>query len=287
MISKRIIIPILIISIAYSQTLIINESMSKSTSAVFDEDGSSPDWIEIYNHSEQAISLSGWEFLDEDDSHVYTFSDSISLEAGGYLVLCQDSSSFSSYYTEVDNVIGNTGFGFAGGGELLRLLDSSGVFVDVVEYDDSDPWPSEPDGNGATLELTNPELDNSLADSWASSNVEYGTPGSINSSFSSLANQGNNMLPTVFALYQNYPNPFNPLTSIKYDLPKDEHTFIAVFDIMGRHLKTLVDKKQRAGFKTIKWDATNSQGKRVAAGMYIYQIKAGAFNDTKKMVLLK
>ena len=59
-------------------------------------------------------------------------------EAGDYLVLCQDSSSFSSFYTEVDNYIGNTGFGFAGGGELLRLLDSSGVFVDMVEYDDSD-----------------------------------------------------------------------------------------------------------------------------------------------------
>ena len=61
----------------------------------------------------------------------------------------------------------------------------------------------------------------------------------------------------------------------------------AVFDIMGRHVKTLVDKNQIAGFKIAKWDATNSQGKRVAAGMYIYQIKAGAFNDTKKMVLLK
>jgi len=62
---------------------------------------------------------------------------------------------------------------------------------------------------------------------------------------------------------------------------------IAVFDIMGRHVKTLVEKNQVAGFKTVKWDATNSPGRRVAAGMYIYQIKAGAFNDTKKMILLK
>ena len=176
---------------------------------------------------------------------------------------------------------------FSGGGELLRLLDSSGVLVDLVEYDDSDPWPSEPDGNGATLELINPELDNSQAASWSSSISSHGTPGTINSIFSSLAAQDNNLLPTVFDLYQNYPNPFNPLTSIKYDLPKDEHTFIAVFDIMGRHVKTLVDNNQSAGYKTIKWDATNTLGKRVAAGMYIYQIKAGAFNDSKKMVLLK
>ncbi len=182
---------------------------------------------------------------------------------------------------------GSSGGGRSSGSESVRELDSTGALVDAVEYDDDDPWPSEPDGSGTTLELINPELDNSLSGSWASSTADYGTPGAINSAFSSLISENNDMLPTVFSLHQNYPNPFNPITSIKYDLPKDEHTFIAIFDIMGRHVKTLLEKNQSAGFKTIKWDATNSQGKRVSAGMYIYQIKAGAFNDTKKMVLLK
>ena len=59
------------------------------------------------------------------------------------------------------------------------------------------------------------------------------------------------------------------------------------FSTFESSLKTLVDKNQIAGFKTVKWDATNSQGKRVAAGMYIYQIRAGTFNNAKKMVLLK
>ena len=266
----------------YQNLIAINEINYNS-----DDNFDSGDWIELYNYSDQNIDLSRWSFLDEDDSHVYAFNDSLTLEAGGYLVLCQDSTSFSNLYTEVNNFIGDLGFGFSGGGELLRLLDSSGVLIDVVEYDDSDPWPSEPDGNGATLELINPELDNSQAASWSSSISSHGTPGMINSTFSSLASQDNNLLPTVFELYQNYPNPFNPLTSIKYDLPKDEHTFIAVFDIMGRHVKTLVDNNQSAGYKTVKWDATNTFGKRVAAGMYIYQIKAGTFNASKKMILLK
>ena len=56
---------------------------------------------------------------------------------------------------------------------------------------------------------------------------------------------------------------------------------------MGKHVKTLVDENQTAGFKTIKWDATNSTGNNVAAGMYIYQIKSGSYNQTKKMILLK
>ena len=60
-----------------------------------------------------------------------------------------------------------------------------------------------------------------------------------------------------------------------------------VFDIMGKHVKTLVDENQTAGFKTIKWDATNSAGNNVAAGMYIYQIKSGSYIETKKMILLK
>ena len=64
-------------------------------------------------------------------------------------------------------------------------------------------------------------------------------------------------------MYQNYPNPFNPITSIKYDLPTDAHTVMEVFDIMGKHVKTLVDENQTAGFKTIKWDATNSTGNNV------------------------
>ena len=56
---------------------------------------------------------------------------------------------------------------------------------------------------------------------------------------------------------------------------------------MGRHVKTLVDNNQSAGYKIVKWDATNTLDKRVAAGMYIYQIKAGTFNASKKMILLK
>jgi flagellar hook assembly protein FlgD len=56
---------------------------------------------------------------------------------------------------------------------------------------------------------------------------------------------------------------------------------------MGRHVKTLIENYETAGFKMVKWDATNNNGNNVSAGMYIYQIRAGAFNDTKKMVLLK
>ena len=56
---------------------------------------------------------------------------------------------------------------------------------------------------------------------------------------------------------------------------------------MGRKVKTLVNKEQIAGFRTVKWDATNNTGHPVSAGMYIYTIQAGEFRQTRKMVLLK
>jgi len=94
-------------------------------------------------------------------------------------------------------------------------------------------------------------------------------------------------IPDVFALHQNYPNPFNPITRINYDLPEDAMVNIMVFDMMGRRVKTLINSKQTAGYWNVRWNGTNTHGESVSAGMYIYTIRAGEFNKTKKMVLLK
>ena len=96
-----------------------------------------------------------------------------------------------------------------------------------------------------------------------------------------------NMLPEVFTLHQNYPNPFNPTTQIKYDLPEDSFVSIAIYDVMGRNIRNLMNVNQAAGYHSIRWDAKNDIGEGVAAGMYIYTIQAGEFRATKKMVLLK
>ena len=94
-------------------------------------------------------------------------------------------------------------------------------------------------------------------------------------------------LPTVYALHQNYPNPFNPVTKLSYDLPEDSFVNIIIYDVMGRKVKLLINDKQSAGYRSTLWDATNDNGEPVSAGMYIYMIRAGEFNRTKKMVLLK
>lgn len=90
-----------------------------------------------------------------------------------------------------------------------------------------------------------------------------------------------------FSLSQNYPNPFNPVTVIHYDLPEDALVNITIYDMMGRIVKTMVNAQQNAGYKSVIWDATNNAGQPVSAGLYLYTIQAGAFRQTKKMVMLK
>jgi hypothetical protein len=94
-------------------------------------------------------------------------------------------------------------------------------------------------------------------------------------------------VPETFSLHQNYPNPFNPITSLRYDLPEQAQVTLTVYDLMGREVTQLVNTTQEAGYRSVKWNATDSFGKPVSAGVYLYQIRAGEFVQTRKMVLLK
>ncbi|MDP6143948.1 MAG: agmatine deiminase family protein, partial [Candidatus Marinimicrobia bacterium] len=94
-------------------------------------------------------------------------------------------------------------------------------------------------------------------------------------------------IPMEVTLHPAYPNPFNPSTTLRYDLPEKTTVNIIIYDMLGRQVKTVVNTTQEAGFKSVIWDATNSQGKPVSAGVYFYQIQVGEFVQTRKMVLLK
>jgi len=90
-----------------------------------------------------------------------------------------------------------------------------------------------------------------------------------------------------YKLINNYPNPFNPVTTLRYDLPENVHVNITIYDMLGRQVKNLINQTQDAGYRSVRWNATDDYGKPVSAGIYLYQIQAGEFVQTKKMVLLK
>lgn len=93
--------------------------------------------------------------------------------------------------------------------------------------------------------------------------------------------------PVAFALSQNYPNPFNPETVIEYALPKDCQVQIAIYNLLGQKIRTLIEQYQTKGQKKVLWDGKDNQGNELTSGIYFYRLQAGDFSQTKKMVLLR
>lgn len=90
-----------------------------------------------------------------------------------------------------------------------------------------------------------------------------------------------------FSLAQNYPNPFNAQTTIKFYLPQSSNVELAIYNIKGQKVKTLVDGSQTVGFQRVTWDGTDKNGAEVASGIYFYRVKTDYSEETKKMVLIK
>jgi hypothetical protein len=88
--------------------------------------------------------------------------------------------------------------------------------------------------------------------------------------------------PTSFILFQNYPNPFNAKTVIKYQLPNTTDVNLTIYDITGRNIAVLVNEQKQPGYYEVTFDASN-----LASGIYFYQLRAGEFISSKKLVLLK
>jgi len=94
------------------------------------------------------------------------------------------------------------------------------------------------------------------------------------------------MLPDDFKLFQNYPNPFNPSTKISWQSPVGSWQTIKVFDVLGREVATLVDEYRDAGYYEVEFQSSIGS-LQYASGVYYYQLKAGSYIETKKMILLR
>jgi hypothetical protein len=95
------------------------------------------------------------------------------------------------------------------------------------------------------------------------------------------------LIPKELTLEGNYPNPFNPTTTISFGLPESQSVKLIVYSINGQRVKTLVADHLSAGYHTIQWNGTNDFGNQMAAGVYIYELKAGSGHIIKKMVFVK
>jgi hypothetical protein len=131
---------------------------------------------------------------------------------------------------------------------------------------------------------------------------------SIQSGTTAIGDEASEGVPSAFTLYQNYPNPFtpldnfarpakanritlsngvNPTTTIAFDLPFAENVTISIYNAVGRLVRTLVSQYHVAGQYRISWDGKNDRGFDLPGGVYIYQLRAGAYVSQKKLLLMR
>ncbi len=262
---------------AVSEAIVVVNEINYNSADDFDPE----DWIELYNANWEAVSLDGWSLRDERDDHIFFFPSGIVIPAGEYLVVCEDVYAFSQHFPEAGPVVGNIDFGFGGGGDAVRLYDFVGTLADSVAYDDEPPWPTEPDGNGPTLELVNPRLDNTLYQNWRASDSTHGTPGAENSVYDWTPESPGN-LPLKWSLSQNWPNPFNSATMIRYSVKQPGRVRLMIYNLLGQETATLVNRFQSPGSYTISWNA-----KDLPSGIYFCRMEAQEFQQTRKMLLVR
>lgn len=204
--------------------LVINE-INYHSSVNFD----SGDWLELYNPLPYAVNLEDWYVKDNQNDHVFTFSSSHDITGEGYLVLCRGLVPFQSLNPNVTNVVGEFSFGLGNSGDAVRLFHPSGLLVDEVFYGDTLPWPAEADGNGPTLELNAPNLDNDLPENWTAWPNEHGTPGATN-----LRETGISSGPSIKSLSV-YPNPsIDNRLVLQFHSASNEPIDVRISDVLGR-----------------------------------------------------
>ncbi len=112
-------------------------------------------------------------------------------------------------------------------------------------------------------------------------------PGALLSSANAKASAGESSLPQAITLLSNYPNPFNPETEIRFALPHASHASVKIFNLLGEEIRALMEGEYEAGYHRAHWDGKDNEGRPVASGVYLYQLRVENFSQVKKMNLLR
>ncbi len=112
-------------------------------------------------------------------------------------------------------------------------------------------------------------------------------PTSFPLTITSIQDDENNLVPLETKLFNNYPNPFNPTTKIEFSVSTADNFSLAVYDLLGQKVKTLVNNFYNPGNYSINWNAVDDLGMQVPSGIYFYKLNSSSFVQTNKMILLR
>ena len=146
--------------------------------------------------------------------------------------------------------------------------------------------------NGNNWNIINNGLKNFYVNAFCGSSNGYVYAGSdsgvfITSSPIVSINSEKSYLATGFSLFQNYPNPFNPTTKISWQSPVGSYQTLRIYDVLGTEVATLVNEYKPAGSYEVEFNGHSDGGQNLSSGVYFYQLRAGSFVETKKMLLTK
>ena len=102
-----------------------------------------------------------------------------------------------------------------------------------------------------------------------------------------IDNEATNIIPLKNTLHQNYPNPFNPITSIPFDIIKNDNIRLSIYNVKGEMIRTLINSNLNPGSYEIRWNGKSDSGVISSAGMYFVELKGTNFRQTSKMIYLK
>jgi len=242
--------------------LVINELLADNDDINTDEAGDYDDWIELFNYGDSPVSLFGMFMTDDlDEPTKWQFPDT-TIAALGYLLIWADD--------EGDQGSLHANFKLGKDGEQVGLYTNDKIVVDTLTF---------------TTQITDSSYGRfpDGADDWY---FMYPTPNAANKITTKLTTE-QQIVPTTYELWQNYPNPFNPETTIKFALPEATNVSINIYNISGQLIKTLVEKEVSAGYHTLTWRGESDSGRRVASGLYFYQIKTDKFAAIRKMMFIQ
>ena len=199
--------------------IVINEINYKSS-----DESDAGDWLELHNPSTMDIDLSNWIIKDDNDEHEFIIPN-MTLTSGGFIVIVENQEKFTNLHSDVET-IKNLDFGL-GGNDQVRIFNAADELIDSVSYSSMAPWPNAANGNGYTLELLNPILDNTLPENYEGININ-GSPGRRN------VLETNSVDMEYIESISIFPNPASDQLNIVVNASRNSQFDVTVLDAMGR-----------------------------------------------------
>ena len=235
------------------------------------------DWLEFYNGSVSTIQLENW-YVSNGRGEEFHFPENTQIGSGEYLVICRECDQFNSVFGSDISLVCDLNFGFSAKGDSLTLYNQERVVIDEVYYDVNVPWPRKQDDSGQTIELVNPDLDNSVGENWSLSK-EYGTPGDRNSQFQRITAPSFALIDTsnesnLFV----YPNPFLGSANVQFYTEEDGMVEVKIYNILGHYVTSIARGHRPSGVYETSWHGYSRTGRIASSGVYI----AVLYVDSKK-----